>query len=93
MGRWNDDAYAAYLDAMATVAQGLIEDGCRLDLCVQVDIRGKQGHDDMAVAEEVRSRLRRPDRVEVISAGTIPEQAIEQYGGYDLVIGYDCTRH
>ena len=88
--RWaggRTDAYSAYLESMATVAQQLIDDGCRLDLCVQVDMRGKRGHDDMAVAEEVRARLRRPDLVEVISAGTVPEQAIKQYGGYDLVIG------
>ena len=88
--RWaggTSDVYEAYLDSMATVAQGLIDDGCRLDLCVQVDMRGKRGHDDMAVAEEVRSRLPRPERVEVISAGADPEQAIERYAGYDLVIG------
>jgi colanic acid/amylovoran biosynthesis protein len=88
--RWaggTSEAYAAYLDAMAAVAQGLIDDGCRLDLCVQVDMRGKRGHDDMAVAEEVRSRLPHPERVEVISAGASAEQAIERYASYDLVIG------
>ena len=55
--RWaggSTGVYSAYLDAMAQVAQQLIDDGCRLDLCVQVDMPGKRGHDDMAVAGRAR---------------------------------------
>ena len=88
--RWaggSTEVYSAYLDAMARVAQQLIDDGCRLDLCVQVDMRGKRGHDDMAVAEQVRALMRRPSAVEVVSAGTTPAEAIAHYGEYDLVIG------
>ena len=72
---------------MARVAQQLIDDGCRLDLCVQVDMRGKRGHDDMAVAEKVRALLRSPSAVEVVSAGATPAEAIAHYGEYDIVIG------
>lgn len=86
--RWaggSDAQFRAYLAAMAETAQGLIDRGVEVELVVQVDLPGHAGQDDRGCAELVARRIR--SEVPIHAAGSTPEQALDRYSGYDLVIG------
>src|SRR4051812_33639978 len=79
--------YERYLSALAQVIQALLDDGMEVDLIVHVDLAGHAGQDDRGATERVRERLAAPDRVALRSAGNRPADAVETYGGYDVVFG------
>ncbi len=86
--RWaggREPQFRGYLATMSEVAQGLVDRGVEVELVVQVDLPGHAGQDDRGCAELVARNIR--SEVPIHAAGSTPEQALERYGGYDLVIG------
>jgi len=79
--------YERYLVVLAEIADRLLARDYDLDLLVQVDLEGHARQDDRRESERVRSLVRRNGRVTVEAVGRSPQEALDRYGSYDLVIG------
>lgn len=88
--RWaggDGDEYERYLGRMAAAGQALIDGGWELDLCVQVELPGLEGHDDAPETQALHRRLRTPERARVVSSARSATEAFSLYRSYDAMIG------